>query len=114
MPTITTRDGVELAYEVHGVEHDAPLTVVLVHGWAGNRGHWERQVAFLADRYRVVALDLAGHGDSGLGRADWNLPAFGDDVVAVVDAVGVDNAVLVGHSMGGDAVVFAAQQLCDR
>ena len=114
MPTVTTQDGVELAYEVHGVEHDAPLTVVLVHGWAGTRGYWERQVAFLSDRYRVVALDLAGHGESGLGRADWNLRAFGDDVVAVVDAVGAERVALVGQSMGGDAVVFAARQLGDR
>ncbi len=114
MATVTTRDGVELAYEDHGVDDAAPLTVVLVHGWAGNRTYWEHQVAFLSDRYRVVALDLAGHGESGLGRADWDLAAFGDDVLAVVDAVGAERVALVGHSMGGDAAVFAARQLGDR
>ena len=103
-------DGVEIEYETHGTG-DA---IVLVHGWAGNRTYWHHQVEYLASRSQIITIDLGGHGESGLGRADWNLPAFGDDVVAVVDEVGVDNAVLVGHSMGGDAVVFAAQQLGDR
>jgi pimeloyl-ACP methyl ester carboxylesterase len=114
MVRVTTRDGVELAYEVHGVADPDALTVVFVHGWAGNRTYWEHQVAFLPDPYRVVTLDLAGHGESGLGRTDWDLQAFGDDVLAVVDAVEAQRVALVGHSMGGDAVVFAARQLGHR
>ena len=81
-----TPDGVDIAYDVHDGPGD--LAVVLVHGWAGNRTYWEHQIAPLRERYDVVALDLGGHGGSGLGRADWNLPAFGDDVVVVVDEVG--------------------------
>ena len=83
-----SRDGVGIAYESHGrTDGDAP-TVVLVHGWAGNRTFWSQQVDVLTERYRVVAVDLGGHGESGTGRGDWNLPTFGDDVVAVVEAVG--------------------------
>lgn len=107
-------DGVELAYEVRGVSGAGPFAVVLVHGWAGNRTYWDREIDLLADRYQVVALDLGGHGESGRGRADWNIPAFGDDVVAVADDLGADRVALVGHSMGGDAVVYAAAQLGDR
>lgn len=92
---------------------DAP-TVILVHGWAGNRTFWSRQVDVLTERYHVVTVDLGGHGESGTGRGDWNLPAFGDDVVAVVEAVGARDVALVGHSMGGDAIVFAARLLGDR
>ena len=55
-----------------------------------------------------------GITESGLGRADWNLTAFGDDVVAVVDEVAAPKVALVGHSMGGDAVVHAARRLGDR
>jgi pimeloyl-ACP methyl ester carboxylesterase len=62
----------------------------------------------------VIAVDLGGHGESGLGRADWNLAAFGDDVVAVVDDIGAPKVALVGHSMGGDAIVHAARRLGDR
>jgi pimeloyl-ACP methyl ester carboxylesterase len=109
-----SRDGVEIAYESHGrTDGDTP-TVVLIHGWAGNRTFWSRQVDILTERYRVVAMDLGGHGESGTGRGDWNLPAFGDDVVAVVEAVGARDVALVGHSMGGDAIVFAARVLGDR
>ena len=105
-------DGVELAYDVHG--RSSAATVVLVHGWAGNRSYWAAQVDALSGRYQVVTLDLGGHGESGVGRADWTLPAFGDDVVAVIDAVAPEQVILVGHSMGGDAVVHAAHQLGDR
>ena len=97
----------------HGASADTPA-VVLVHGWAGNATYWDHQVAYLAARYHVITVDLAGHGESGLGRTDWNLVAFGDDVVAVVDEIDAQNVALVGHSMGGDAIVFAARRLGDR
>ena len=109
-----SRDGVELAYDIHGDAAGASLTVVLVHGWAGNRTYWASQIDLLAERHQVVALDLGGHGESGLGRGDWNLPAFGDDVVAVVEEVGADDVALVGHSMGGDAIVYAASSFGRR
>jgi pimeloyl-ACP methyl ester carboxylesterase len=110
-----SRDGVQIAYASYGAGDgvDAP-TVVLVHGWSGNRGYWAHQIEFLAERYRVVAVDLGGHGESGVGREDWNLAAFGDDVVAVIDEVGARRVALVGHSMGGDAIVHAARRLGDR
>ena len=106
-----SRDGVGVAYATYGAGSPA---VVLVHGWAGNRTYWTDQISHLAKRHQVIAVDLAGHGESGVGRVDWTLPAFGDDVVAVVDEVEAKNVVLVGHSMGGDAVVHAARRLGDR
>ena len=111
---VRTQDGVDIAYSIHGVAVAEGLTVVLVHGWAGNRTYWDHQVEQLSDRYQVVTLDLGGHGESGFGRVDWSLPAFGDDVVAVVHEVGAPQVALVGHSMGGDAVVYAARQLGDQ
>lgn len=110
-----SRDGVEIAYATFGAGEDADApAVVLVHGWAGNRAFWSRQIDFLAERYHVVAVDLGGHGESGLGRDDWNLATFGDDVVAVIDEVGSQKVALVGHSMGGDVVVHAARRLGER
>jgi pimeloyl-ACP methyl ester carboxylesterase len=107
-----SRDGIEIAFTTCGSE--AADAVVLVHGWLGNRTYWAQQIEILAERYRVIALDLAGHGESGLGRDDWTLEAFGGDVTAVVDEVGPAKVALVGHSMGGDAIVFAARELGDR
>lgn len=110
-----SRDGVELAYAIHGAPGDATgATVVLVHGWLGDRTYWDSQVAVLTERHPVITLDLGGHGESGVGRADWNLSAFGDDVVAVIQEVDPHRIVLVGHSMGGDAVLFAARELGHR
>jgi pimeloyl-ACP methyl ester carboxylesterase len=111
----SSRDGVEIAYATCGPGGRAGgPAVVLVHGWAGNRTVWARQIEYLAEKYQVVAIDLGGHGESGLGRVDWNLAAFGDDVVAVVEEIGANKVALVGHSMGGDAVVHAARLLGDR
>ncbi len=111
----SSRDGVEIAYATYGADDGAGgPAVVLVHGWAGNRTYWADQIDYLAERYQVIAIDLGGHGESRLGRVDWNLAAFGDDVVAVVDEIGASRVALVGHSMGGDAVVHAARQLGDR
>jgi pimeloyl-ACP methyl ester carboxylesterase len=69
-----SRDGVEIAYESHGrTDGDAP-SVVLVHGWAGNRTFWSRQVDVLIESYHVVAVDLGGHGESDTGRDDCRMP----------------------------------------
>jgi pimeloyl-ACP methyl ester carboxylesterase len=56
----------------------------------------------------VVAIDLAGHGDSGRDRAEWTMQAFGQDVAAVVRRLGPRRVVLIGHSMGGPVIVEAA------
>lgn len=61
-----------------------------------------------------MTVDLAGHGESGAGRDEWTMTAFGDDVVAVVEELGLDDVVLVGHSMGGDVIVEAALRLRGR
>ena len=110
---VRSHDGVEIAYTRHGHAEHRP-TAVLVHGWAGNRTYWANQIDVLAERHHVVTVDLGGHGESGTGRADWNLRAFGDDVAAVVEEVGATDVALVGHSMGGDAVVYAACTLGER
>lgn len=113
MALVKSADGVDIAYDVHG-DDTGPFAVVLVHGWAGNRTYWESQIEFLRDRYKVITLDLGGHGESGLGRPVWTLDAFGTDVVAAIEAAGVERVALVGHSMGGDAVVYAARALGER
>jgi pimeloyl-ACP methyl ester carboxylesterase len=107
----TSRDGIPLAFEVHGA--GAP-TLVFVHGWSCDRRYWGSQVRPLAARYQTVAVDLAGHGESGVGRRAWTMAAFGEDVVAVAEQLGLGEVVLIGHSMGGDVIVEAALRLGDR
>ena len=108
---VPSADGTPIRFEVTG---EGEPTLVLVHGWALDRRLWDSHVAHLAERHRVVALDLAGHGDSGRQRAEWTMAAFGQDVVAVVDALGATEIVLVGHSMGGQVVLEAARRMPER
>jgi pimeloyl-ACP methyl ester carboxylesterase len=110
-PTVASADGVPIAYEVRGQGSPA---VVLVHGWSCDRSYWKEQVEYLSPQYQVVVLDLAGHGESGMGRKDYTVAAFGADVAAVVDSLQLKGVVLVGHSMGADVVVEAAKLLPGR
>jgi pimeloyl-ACP methyl ester carboxylesterase len=87
---------------------------VLVHGWALDRRLWDGLAPRLAARYRVVTLDLAGHGESGRQRAQWTMAAYGQDVKAVVEAVNAEEIVLVGHSMGGPVALEAARRMPER
>jgi pimeloyl-ACP methyl ester carboxylesterase len=110
--TALSADGVPVCFEARGTGTGGP-TLVFVHGWSCDRRYWADQLSHFAERYQVVAVDLAGHGESGMGREAWTMPAFGADVVAVAEKLGLGPMVLVGHSMGGEAIVEAALRLGD-
>jgi pimeloyl-ACP methyl ester carboxylesterase len=106
--TAISADGVPIQYEVRG--KGAPA-LVFVHGWCCDRSYWSAQLPYFARDHLVVAIDLAGHGESGLDRKEWTMGSFGEDIVAVVRKLGLDQVVLIGHSMGGPAVIEAARRL---
>lgn len=99
-------DGTKIAYAVRGTRGPA---LVFVHGWTGDSSVWDAQVDVFAPRCRVITLDLAGHGKSAGTRKAWTIPRFGEDVLAVLKALKLRHAVLVGHSMGGPVVLEAAR-----
>jgi pimeloyl-ACP methyl ester carboxylesterase len=80
-------DGIPLRFEARG--SGAPA-LVFVHGWSCDRTDWDGQLDWFSAHHQVVAMDLAGHGESAAGRQAWTMVAFGDDVVAVVEALGLD------------------------
>ncbi len=104
-------DGLTIHYTVRGSGEPA---IVFVHGWSCDGSYWDAQVEHYAKTNRVVAVDLAGHGDSDLGREKWTMEAFGADVHAVVEELDLGNVILVGHSMGGPVIVEAALTLSGR
>jgi len=111
-PGITlSADGVPISYEIHG---DGEPTLVFVHGWSCDARYWGAQVPYFSMRHRVITLDLAGHGHSGLGRSRYTMESFGEDVAAVVKAAGAERAILIGHSMGGQVIACAARILPGR
>lgn len=109
---VESSDGVQIAYESGG---DADSALVFVHCWTCNRTFWREQLSVFAEAgYRVVAVDLGGHGTSGTNRDDWTMDAFGEDVTAVVNALELQDVILVGHSMGGSVALEAAEKLSGR
>jgi pimeloyl-ACP methyl ester carboxylesterase len=103
-----SRDGSDIHYEVTG---DAGTALVFVHGWMGNVRWWDAQRDAFAATHRVVALDLAGHGQSSSTRTAWSADAYAADIVAVVQAVAAPRVVLVGHSMSGAYVIAACPEV---
>jgi pimeloyl-ACP methyl ester carboxylesterase len=78
------------------------VPVVFVHASCGNTAHWEAQLTHLRKHRRAVALDLRGHGRSAPpADGDLSVEDFARDVAAVVDGLGLQRFVLVGHSLGG-------------
>jgi pimeloyl-ACP methyl ester carboxylesterase len=107
----SSSDGVRIAFTACG---DSEPTLVFIHGGLANRGFWHHQVDGLASRYGVVALDLAGHGESGRDRTAWSVPQFAEDVRAVVEHLGLTPIVLIGNSLGGPVALESAALLRQR
>ena len=94
-------DGREVYYEVHG---KGARTVVLIHGWTCDHTFWSGQVTALAAKYRVLAVDLPGHGRSGAAD-EYPMSLFARAVDAVMRQERVSRATLMGHSMGGAVIL---------
>ncbi|GHF64010.1 3-oxoadipate enol-lactonase [Kitasatospora xanthocidica] len=102
---------VTLAYRVSGPADGPPL--VLLHALGERASDWDVVLPGLAPGHRVYALDLRGHGDSGRPGA-YGLPAMRDDVLAFLDALGLDRVDLIGHSLGGAVAYLLAQAAPER
>lgn len=105
-------DDTTIHYTVSGPEDGA--TLVLVHGWACNRGDYDGVTGHLPGALRVLAVDLAEHGDSRSLREAYTMEEFGRDVVSVIEAEGVESAYVVGHSLGGAVAVEVARLAPER
>ncbi|UCG50839.1 MAG: alpha/beta hydrolase [Candidatus Latescibacterota bacterium] len=108
---VLSEDEVAIHFSVEGSGEPA---LVFVHCWCCDRSYWKHQLAYFAERHRVVAIDLAGHGESGMERSEWTVQAFAKDVVAVVKKLDLDRVILIGHSMGGPVNLEAARRMPER
>jgi len=103
---------------VHVVEAGTGPAIVLLHGAGLSASVWAYQFRDLADRFQLVALDLRGHGESRPGSTGMTIAAMADDLAQVLTTLDLRPALLVGHSMGGMAVLRLARQhgeiLADR
>ena len=97
MPTVRLHGGPTLNYREWG-RPDAAV-VLLLHGLTSSSLGWRNVAPALGDRFRVIALDARGHGDSEWTR-DYSFELMRDDVVRFMEHVGIVAAIVVGHSMG--------------
>ena len=101
MPTITTKDGAQIFYKDWG----SGQPVVFSHGWPLNADAWDPQLFFFASNgYRAIAHDRRGHGRSTQTWSGNDMDTYADDLAALVEALGLENAIHIGHSTGGGEV----------
>jgi non-heme chloroperoxidase len=101
MPRIATPDGTQIFYKDWG----SGQPVVFSHGWPLNADAWDPQMVFLGARgYRVIAHDRRGHGRSDQTWSGNHMDTYADDLAALIQALDLRDAVLVGHSTGGGEV----------
>ena len=92
------RDNVAFAYEDVG---SGSQPFLFVHGWTCNHNFFAPQIEYFSRFHRVIAVDLCGHGASDAPQRQYTVPEFADDLAWLCGELGVERAVLVGHSMGG-------------
>jgi non-heme chloroperoxidase len=101
MPTITTKDGVEIYYKDWG----SGQPIVFSHGWPLSADDWDNQMLFfLQHGYRVIAHDRRGHGRSTQTADGHDMDHYADDLAALTAHLDLKDAIHVGHSTGGGEV----------
>jgi non-heme chloroperoxidase len=102
MPTITTKDGVEIFYKDWG----SGQPIVFSHGWPLSADDWDTQMLFfLSKGFRVIAHDRRGHGRSSQPGTGHDMDHYADDLAALTAHLDLKGAIHVGHSTGGGEVV---------
>src|SRR5215471_2214357 len=101
MPYVKVRDGAQIFYKDWG----SGPPVVFSHGWPLNADAWEDQMNFLASNgYRCIAHDRRGHGRSGQPWTGNYMDTYANDLAALMDALDIKRATVIGHSTGGGEV----------
>lgn len=90
------------------------LPVIFIHGFPFNKTMWAGQIDLLKDNYRPIAYDVRGHGNSEAGAADFSIDLFADDLLALMDGLKIQKAVVCGLSMGGYIALNAIQRQPNR
>lgn len=106
--------GDRIAYQDVG---SGPETLLLLHGMAGSSQTWRAVLPQLSKRYRVIAPDLLGHGESAKPRSDYSLGAFAVSLRDLLDELGISRVTVVGQSLGGGVAmqfVYQHPDYCER
>lgn len=103
---------IQISYSNEGISTDIPI--IFIHGFPFNKLMWENQLLELKHDYRCIAYDVRGHGDSEAGKIDFSFALFAEDLIAFMDALQIERAVIIGLSMGGYIAMNAIQKCSHR
>ena len=103
-------NGIKLAYEDHG----SGETLLLIHGLCGSSRYWDRIIPVLSEHYRVIAVDLRGHGDSDVSDETYTMELLADDIAQLMETLAIHTAILFGHSLGGYVTLAFAERHADK
>ena len=103
-------NGINLAYSDQG----QGMPLVFLHAFPFNRTMWEPQLKALSNRFRIITVDLRGHGESDAPLWHYTLDLFADDIRSLLDHLSIQQAVLVGLSMGGYLMFSFYRRYADR
>ncbi|WP_223067794.1 alpha/beta fold hydrolase [Paenibacillus caui] len=101
-----TVNGIKMAYEDQG----AGEVIVLLHGFCGSSAYWDWILPILSKHYRCIAPDLRGHGSTDAPLGAYTIEQMADDVALLLDSLGIERCILLGHSMGGYVTLSLAQR----
>jgi 3-oxoadipate enol-lactonase len=104
-------DGVEIAYNQVG---QGEIPIIFIHGFPFDKKSWDRQLDFLKDTHRAIAVDIRGFGKSTLGDKTVSIELYAIDLIHFMDALKIEKAVVCGLSMGGYILLNAVSRFSDR
>jgi len=102
------KENLHIDYLVAG---SGEVTLVFIHGGFIDKEYWQDQVTYFSRNFKVLTIDLAGHGKSGDNRTDWTIESLGEDVIRVIKELSLTKVILIGHSLGGNVIVEVAAKL---
>jgi pimeloyl-ACP methyl ester carboxylesterase len=114
LPGVEHRHETVNGFRMHYAEAGSGEPLVLLHGWPQHWWMWRDLIGPLAERYRVIVPDLRGHGWSEKPRSSYRKQEFADDVVALLDALGLERVRLAGHDWGAFTALLMATGHPDR
>lgn len=104
-------DSERISYSVYG---KGEVSLIFIHGWSCDSRYWHNQVSAFSKNYKVITIDLAGHGNSSSNRHEYSMRSFAQDIKAVIEKDNIRQAILIGHSMGGGVIAEAARLMPEK